>query len=411
MSILVRKLVIRYATVSDPFNQQILEIEADQESTFKNPTCDMSWTENITNLIRLDIGGNRLAKINLDPIRHMTTIRHLDLSENKLDSIDLAPLENFKNLETLDLSYNNLKKIDLFPLMGCERLRFVYVHENQLETVNIAPLMHLEHIKNVRISQPSEKSPYPVYASTLNTPQPIFLDSVQALFCDTKRPCWLRCHRETEMIECSPEPYDNLVAIYGWNTVKEHLVSLRKRITSKNDFKAQKVFLDALNLSELACYDGSVSDIIDLLPTEGTYKEGVDAIRIGLISLLSEQLENGGSTLFFDVEKLAITQGSVLIPLIVSRRAKELREITLYDYNGKVNLIPLWLTGFGFSLLKAQGCKKKTDRHSIPTVIDAPLTKLGIDIHVKKTTSKRKYDSLVNSPSRPLLDYVLSLVG
>ena len=397
--------------VSDPYNQQILQIDADEGSTFKMPTCNMSSVRDLNDLVRLDIGGNDLAEVNLEPIQHMTTIRYLDFSENKLQSIDLASLQEFKNLETLDLSYNCLKTLDLTPLMECENLRFLYVHTNQLETVNITPLMHLEHLESVMITTPTEEIPNPVYASALNNKRTSFLEPIQASFLKIERPGWLKCHRDIKKIQCHPEPYKTLVKAYGWKDVKEHLISLLKIIKSKSDFHAQNVFLRSLGLPELACYDGSISDIIDLLPTEGSYAEGVGQIRERLIALLYDQLENGGSTLFFDIEKLSTTPGSVLIPLIVSRRTKELKEITLYDYNGKVNLMPLWLTGFGFNLLLVQECRKKEDRILLSEKVYPPFTKLGIEIPVKKTSSKKKHDSLGSSPSRPILDYVLSQVG
>ncbi len=408
---MTRQLVIRYTDTSEPDNQQLLHIDADATSTFARPTYDLRSIEDLRNLVRLDIGGNALVAVDLTPIQHITTLRHLDLSENKVQSIDLEPLIDLKNLETLDLSYNDLTTVDLSPLIGCERLRFVYLHVNKMETVNIAPLAHLKYLESVRISNPTDKAPLPVYASTLHKDPPIFLDTVQALFLEKNLPDWLYCNRNIEEIICHPISYESLVASHGWNSVKTHLESLLKEMTSKKDFIAQKLLLESLGLPELACYDGSIRDIISLFPTEGTYDEGVDQIRNKLISLLHEQLERGGSTLFFDIEKLAVTQGSVLIPLIVSRREKELSELTLYDYNGKVNLMPLWLTGFGFNLLTVLGCSKKADRTSISSTLDDPFTKLGIKIPVKKTTSKRRHDTLRNTLSRPLLDYVLGLVG
>ena len=407
---MTRQLVIRYTTKVNPIDQQILRIQSDAESTFKNPTCDMTFIENLGALVRLDLGGNALVEIDLYRIRNLTSIRHLDLSENYLKEIDLSPLEQFEELETLDISYNKLETIDLAPLSNCKNLRYVYLHSNCLKIVNIAPIVHLEHLKSVVIGKPNDNKPIPLYSSSLYYNPPILLDPVYALFCDTSVPYWLRCHKSIEQIQFTPTFYRELVTDFGWVTLRTHLIALQKRIRSTIDFRAQKILLENLGLPELACYDGSIKDIVEFLPSEGTFEEGVEHIRSCMISLLHQQLENGGSTLFFDIEKLATTPASVLIPLIVSKRANELKNIILYDYNGSVNLMPLWLTGFGFKVLHAIGCGKKEHSYYLTSKIDDSFTKLGVGIKLKKTNSRKKYESLGQTPSKPLLDYVLSFV-
>ncbi|MFW9844874.1 MAG: hypothetical protein ACFFEV_09880, partial [Candidatus Thorarchaeota archaeon] len=171
-----------------------------------------------------------------------------------------------------------------------------------------------------------------------------------------------------------------------------------------------EIILSDLGLSELACYDGSISDIINIFPTSGTYEEGVKEIEASLISMLQEQLENGRSTLFFDIDMLATTPGSVLVPLIVSHREKELKEVTLYQYGGRVNLMPLWLTGFGYSILEAAKCGYEEVPSKVPDILERTASEIGISIPLKNTTSKKKYSSLGSKVSKPLVEHIRQIV-
>ena len=71
MSQMARELVIRYVVKSDSKNQQILRIVADKDSTFDEPTCGMTWIRDFPDLLRLDIGGNSLVNIDLEPMHEM----------------------------------------------------------------------------------------------------------------------------------------------------------------------------------------------------------------------------------------------------------------------------------------------------------------------------------------------------
>ncbi|GAG99841.1 unnamed protein product, partial [marine sediment metagenome] len=252
--------------------------------------------------------------------------------------------------------------------------------------------------------------PVPVFKAEFGNTPPNLNDVLYAMTFKTARPDWLEGCPQTKIIELQPESYEKHVRKYGWKSVQTHLVAAYSLLSSKKDFIAQSAILEDLGMPELACYDGSISDIIGLIPESGTYEDGVEVIRTGLISLLRKQLENEGSTLFFDIDKLATTPGSVLVPLIVSRREKELKDIILYHYDGRVNLMPMWLTGFGFNILQAFGCRREEQRAAIPRILERSSNDIGIEIPLKKTQSQKKFKALGSSPSKALLDHVLSIV-
>lgn len=407
---MTRVIVARYTDTTNPDDQRFLYGQSESTSHVKYVSSDLHWVKEIKNLVRLDISCNYLSHVDLSALEGCTTLKYLDLSENALEKVDLTPLKACKKLETLDLSYNRIKDANFTPLVNCKSLRYLYIHRNQLDAINIAPLEPLMQLQKVIIDNLKARKPVPVYKAEFGDTPPNLNDILYAMTFKTARPDWLEGCPRTKIIELQPESYEKHVQKYGWKSVRIHLVAARALLSSKKDFVAQSAILEDIGMPELACYDGTISDIIQLLPETGTYEEGVEVIRTGLISLLKEQLENKGSTLFFDIDKLATTPGSVLVPLIVSRREKELKGITLYQYDGRVNLMPMWLTGFGFNILQAFGCRREEQRDTIPHILERSSNDIGIKIPLKKTQSQKKFKALGASPSKVLLDHVLSIV-
>lgn len=409
-TIMTRCIVARYTDTTNPDDQRFLYGPSEPTSHVNFVSSDLHWVNEIKNLVRLDISCNYLSQLNLSPFEGNKTVKYLDLSENAIESIDLTPLKSCDKLETLDLSYNRIKDINLTPLVTCKSLRYVYLHQNRLDTINIAPLTHLKRIQKVIIDNMRSSKPVPIYQAKFSDPPPNLNDILYAMSFQTARPEWLEGCPQTKIIKLKPDSYKKLVNKHGWESVKTHLKTALHLISQKSNFSAQTAILRNLGISELACYDGSISDIIDVFPIKGSFDEGILEIQSKLISMLGEQLENGGSTLFFDIDKLSTTSGSVLVPQIVSQREKELRNLVLYQYAGRVNLMPMWLTGFGFSILQAAQYGRQERETMMPDILERSSSDIGIDIPVKQTKSKKKFDSLGGVPSKPLLDHLLSIV-
>ncbi len=405
-----RVIVARYTDTTNPDDQRFLYGPSEPISHVEYVSSDLHWVKEIKNLVRLDISGNHLSQVDLSVLEGCTTLKHLDLSENALEKIDVSPLGTCNKLETLDLSYNRIKNANLTPLTNCESLRYLYIHRNKLATINIAPLEPLKKLQKVLIDYLKARKPVPVFKAEFGDKPPNLNDVLYAMTFKTARPEWLEGSPQTKIIEMQPESYKKHVQKHGWKSVRIHLEAAKSLLSSKKDFVAQSAILEDIGMPELACYDGSISDIISLIPETGTYEEGVETIRTSLISLLKEQLENEGSTLFFDIDKLSTTPGSVLVPQIVSLREKELKDLILYQYDGRVNLMPMWLTGFGFNILQAFGFGREEQKEEIPQILERSSNDIGIEIPLKKTQSHKKFKALGSSPSKALLDHVLSIV-
>ncbi len=313
-----RCIFARYTDTSDPDDQHFYRGSCQPTGHQRYVSSNLEWVKELPEIVRLDISCNYLQTVDLSPLAECQNLKYLDLSENVIDTIDLTPLRSCKRLETLDLSYNSLEDVNLTPLIECEKLRYLYLHRNKLDTINIAPLNHLRKIEKVIIDTMKQRKPVPVYKAVFPAPPPNLNDVLYAMTFKTARPEWLEGCPDIKIIRMKPDSYETHVNKHGWSSVKKHLQTAKDLVPKHRDFEAQKAILSNLGIPELACYDGSIADIVELIPSSGTYEDGMLEIQTGLISLLTRQLEQGGSTLFFDIDELATTPGSVLVPLIRS---------------------------------------------------------------------------------------------
>jgi hypothetical protein len=386
-------VVVRCAKAPTKNYHFIFKTPADEGSEFFQRKTNLEWVEEIEQPVRLDISSNWLVDLDLNPLVSCTDLEYLSLAVNKLTDIDLTPLQNLKHLRHLDISHNRLTDIDLTPLAGCKNLVYLYMQENQFSQVNIAPLIQLEQLTTAVIQLNQRRvRPKIVIDSFMSNVPPNLNDTLFSFFTGRKAgvaPNWLY-EKDTD-IEYSPKSYSNLVAEFGWSGVKKHLVALSKKFKLEVEFAAQKILMDALGMSELACYDGRVRDIVKLLPTRGSYKTGVQRLYSQMVELLEVQLERGGSTLYFDLDALSTTPGSVLLPSVLKRRETEMQELVLFDRAGIVDLFPLWLTSYGHKILTALGFKRYVSNSKL-FEINKALKNINHEIAVEKVVHDARED-------------------
>ncbi len=406
-------LVVRCAKAPTKNYHFVFNTPADGGSEFFQRKSNLEWVEEIENPVRIDISSNWLTKVDLSPLESCSDLEYLSLAVNKLEQVDLTPLQECKRLRHLDMSHNRLTNVDLTPLAGCRDLVYLYMQENMFSTVNIAPLLQLKQLTTAVIQMTHHRIPPKLVIDSYmsNTP-PNLNDMLFAFF--TKRvtgfvPGWLY-DKNTE-IEYSPKSYRELVAEFGWRTVKEHLSALSMKLKIGVEFAAQKILLEAFGMPELACFDGRVREIVKALPTSGSYDDGVSQLYSQMVNLLESQLKKGGCTLYFDMDSLSTTPGSVLIPSILSRREVELQEVVLFDRSGKVDLFPLWLTSYGNKILAAMGVKRYVPTSRI-SEINKALRDINHDLVIEKVVYDVRENKIQNySTGQVILSYVEQTVA
>ena len=100
---------------------------------------ELSPLENLP-IKRINISGNLLENINLEPLSKMRELERMELSENNLREIDLRPLEELKKIEMIDLHGNLLKEIDFKPLRYKNIIRIHADSFNTFKQIELKPL-------------------------------------------------------------------------------------------------------------------------------------------------------------------------------------------------------------------------------------------------------------------------------
>ena len=391
----------------------IFRTPADEGSSFFQRQTDMEWVEQIDEPVRIDISSNWLTDVDLSLLESCKSLEYLSLAVNKFETLDLTPLQKCKSLKHLDISHNKLTNIDLTPLAGCKSLTYLYMQNNMLSRVNVAPLLQLKDMTTAVIQLTHHNThPKLVIDSFMSNVPPNLNDILFAFFTGRKTgfvPEWLY-DKNTE-IEYSPRSYRDLVNEFGWAPVKKHLMALSRKMQIKTEFVGQKILLDAFGMPELACYDGRVRDFVKFLPTHRDYDKGIQEIYSKMVKLLEGQLERGGSTLYFDLDILSTTPGSVLLPSVLSRRDAEMNEVTLFDRSGNVDLFPLWLTSYGHKILTALGIKRYVPKSRL-SEINTALKKINHELAIEKVVyDTREKKSQKFTTGNVILSHVRQIVA
>ncbi|MHA1908684.1 MAG: leucine-rich repeat domain-containing protein [Candidatus Thorarchaeota archaeon] len=380
--------IVRYGTRAGPDNQQILRISNDtiRLTNHGATSIDLSEVARMKDLQRIDIATNRLEQINLSPLADCKELKHLDISDNRIQHIDLAPLAECKHLVRLDLSHNELREIDISPLVNCTELEVIYMHENRISEVNATALLNCPRIAEFTLDYSSGKKMILVgHVDNSGNHIKYYGDPLLEYAIKQKKPSWLK-HEQMKPLPTF-QSYSWLVKKFGWAKSKDWMISITNLLGVEHGYPLQQILFENLGMPELACYDGDFSDIIRLLPDKGSYKKGVELLRERMIKTLQEQLDNEGSTLFFDIDALSTRDASVLIPVILNRRKKELERITLLVNENSVDLKPLWKTGYGYEILKALKMRERVSRKDFAFVRKA-FAKIGIKLRLSEDQKK-----------------------
>lgn len=352
----MRYATIRYGSNAGPDDQQVFLLAANTVilKNFGAVSFDLFEVCNLKNIKRFDIGDNRLENIDLEPLRACSELRYLDISGNRLQKIDLSPLRECRFLQRLDLSHNRLASIDLSPLNKMDHLKQLYLHANWLESIDMTPLIQCYNIEELTTYlNYGEPTVFIGHRVESKRGPKFYGDPLLEYALKFGRPSWLNGDDFRPLPPISS--YKALVGKFGWPKIKRWTMSFSRMLGYTHAFPLQTILLKNLGIPELACYDGPLEDIINLIPENVGFQKGVQELSIGMIELLRNQLQNGGSTLFFDIDSMSSYDSSVLIPLLLERRKKEMKNIRLKRKNNLVNLLPLWTTGYGYEILKALG--------------------------------------------------------
>lgn len=162
--------------------------------------------------------------------------------------------------------------------------------------------------------------------------------------------------------------YINLFDKEGWSFVRERMLLALKDVEPEDAFLLKVGILDSLEMVEFAGYDGDLAEVLKTVSDNIGKRDVTDKIYRRLVEAVKSQIENGGPTLFLDVERLAYTEGASLIPMILTARKKELEKARVRVVDKTANLAELWKTSYGFDIITALEIGLSTDMYGLERI-------------------------------------------
>ncbi|MFW9944168.1 MAG: hypothetical protein ACFFB7_04155 [Candidatus Sifarchaeia archaeon] len=161
-------------------------------------------------------------------------------------------------------------------------------------------------------------------------------------------------------------------------------------------------------MDELGFYDGPLGDLWADTPRSLDLKKTRQVLYDRMIELLERQLKKGGSSLYADIDRLALTRGCKLIPSLLEHRSKEMEDIVIYTEGYFADISPLWLTSYGHAVLKSLGVDSTTVTRDLLARIREELGKAGINVKTNNQESEVYSASETPRSSVETLNYVMN---
>jgi hypothetical protein len=348
-------------------------------------TIDLSCFENSPMLASLRLAHNSLKAIDLTFLQNSNELVELFIPYNRLTNVDLSVFESHSKIKKIDLSHNLLDSIDLWPLRNCSGFKSINLYDNQLQEVDITSLYRKDRKVHVGLG-----------CSTL-----LLLDKTLECVGDTPYLNW-RCKLELEY-----KSLRELTSDLGWAATRSRVEWFLDTLPRRDTFSFRRSFLNSLGIGELAGFNGNLIALLEKHSMAGDFDNVRDALYQDIFNEVESQLENGGPTLFLNIDEIAASRSAKLVSKLIERRKTEVEGLTLIARNGSVDVRPLWLTGYGYDILSSLGAGKKTITMSLFKEIQSSFASLGITIKAKPGIILKGLPQRFRGFRRELVDHVL----
>jgi hypothetical protein len=147
----------------------------------------------------------------------------------------------------------------------------------------------------------------------------------------------------------------------SWEDSIKYLESAIDSLYQKHWLKINHVLLSTFGHPELLGVDCDVFHILRSMERPSDFEQASECLFNSLIQVSEFQLANGGSTLFFNIERMLSTRTAIIISELVKARYRE-TILVLHEVDEQirastkdwVDVSRLWRTGNGYRFLKAR---------------------------------------------------------
>ncbi|MGY5858389.1 MAG: hypothetical protein RTU63_03395 [Candidatus Thorarchaeota archaeon] len=328
---------------------------------------------------KIDFVRRAAHRVDLSNLNRCSNLQKLDLSYNMLEELDLSPLTGCTTLEEMKLQSNHLTSVDLWPLKDSLNLKFIDVSENRMQGIDLTPV--IQHTQTKLDSS--------VVVSVDNILRFVYRNVDLSKHFQVVR---------TDGMSWEVPPvimwnmYSKLADQYDWVHLKERILLVLSKMNPLHWYGSQRGLLQGLDLSVIAGYDGDPQLLLDNAVAKMSYEEARQSIFDTAVKLVQRQLDEGGPTIFLDVEGMKDTSASKLIPQIVERRKEEIENVVLNVKGSKVDLKPLWLTHYGFNILAAADMRFTTDLEGL-RMLHESFAELDLKLTTENVTALTEFSN------------------
>jgi len=172
-----------------------------------------------------------------------------------------------------------------------------------------------------------------------------------------------------------------LLAVHDWSEIHDELIGALSVTFGGGGLECQRFLMNTFEMGELLGLDADILSLLSSIVDPNDFDDLRRQFSQLVIMTVEKQVGDGGSTLFFDLDRMLQTSAAVLVPLIAERRNNEMRDVAAFQLEDLVDLRDLWLTGNGYRILSAMGMHLVTSIESLE-LIRPELRKTGLDLRV-----------------------------
>ncbi|TXT54516.1 MAG: hypothetical protein BAJATHORv1_60012 [Candidatus Thorarchaeota archaeon] len=380
---------------------------------------DLSFLRKQESLVSVKINhGERLQEIDLRVLPQCQNLRSLEISHLwSLKEIDLQPLAECPNLIEFKLNYNtSLKQLDLQPLAQCRNLQRLEIRWNgALRELNLEPLSKCDQLRSFHFTRSSH------HLSTNLTPL-VWCENLTELTVEgnahadsvlTFHPAIRNADFYCDWFYPSVVLVD-FVEKKGWNALFS-MMNKRIRLEGTSLISMQHKWMTAFGLGDLGVYDGDLRPYLQKIPNSYDFGKVVNQVKKVLESCMVEQIKNNGPTRHIDIERLQSSSGVIMVPFIVDRRNQEINNLVIaksvevqdFDdfqvYHQYYDLKPLWVTQYGYEILRALEMGLKAKDYQMEEIKNA-LKRIGLELQIG---NESKYSVEM---SQAMKEYLLTMI-
>jgi hypothetical protein len=206
-----------------------------------------------------------------------------------------------------------------------------------------------------------------------------------------------------------------------WRDIVALLRKATQSIYEKHWLKANHVILTIFDCPELLGVDCDLFNELTSIRQPVNMRQASDFLFERMLKTIDAQLRDGGSTLFFNVERISSTKSALILSDLIQARNREtlfvLQEIdgTLPTLTKEwVDVMSLWKTGNGFRLLRARHLGKLIHINDYMEIRDRLAKEMNIeprDISVECDRLRASGRSEFLRFSKTLEEFVTGLIA